>query len=148
VLKIYYLIKRFITYKVLYLPYNIKEFYLRGKRGYGNSDASQFSFFLTERMPDILRYIKKNSFAYPGYDDADTPEKWDTLLDTLIEGWEAGKRYINDDYIFKIDKDFYIKKWPTDEQVKECLDMAEKDKDTFEAMMPIFVKWFFSLDVG
>lgn len=35
-----------------------------------------------------LKVFKKDNNGYPGYGDADTPEKWDEILDKMILGFE------------------------------------------------------------
>lgn len=35
-----------------------------------------------------LKVFKKDNNGYPGYGDADTPEKWDVILDKMIQAFE------------------------------------------------------------
>lgn len=96
-------------------------------------------------MPDILRYIKKHQFAYPGFDEAETEEGWDRVLDELIDGWEAGKQLLEDKYY---ELTGYKGGKPTDDEVKVWTDAMNADQVKFEAMMPLFAKFWFHLDIG
>jgi hypothetical protein len=148
-------LKRFLKVNIWWsitgFPHAVAEFYRRGRRGYGNSDAAQFSYFITMRMPDILRYIKKHSFAYPGCDEAETEEGWDCVLDQMIEGWEAAKRIHNDEYYLDAETPVFTppeNRHPTEEELKRWRDAEVADRSKFEAMMPLFVKFWFGLDIG
>ena len=70
----------------------IKWFIQRGRRGYSDCDTwNMYSYLIRITLP-MLRWLRTNNAGYPGYGKASTPEKWDTLLDEMIEGFEAAKR--------------------------------------------------------
>lgn len=41
-----------------------------------------------------LKMYKKLTIAYPGYGEANTPEKWDELLDKMIWSFEQAANYM------------------------------------------------------
>jgi hypothetical protein len=91
----------FIRYRVPRLPRHICSeiywFIQRGKRGYADCDVWDFDHYLTKVIPGALRQLKRISHGYPN--DL-TPEKWDKILEQIIEGFELAHKGVTtlDDY--------------------------------------------------
>ena len=76
-----------------------------------------------------LRMYKKLTVAYPGYDEASTPEKWDDLLDKMIWSFEQAANY------YEIYESIDCKDLNWKEKQKELNDKIQ------EGLM-LFAKWF------
>ena len=76
-----------------------------------------------------LKMYKKLTGAYPGYDEASTPEKWDELLDKMIWSFEQAANY----YEIYESIDYKGSAWK--EKYKELNDKVQ------EGLM-LFAKWF------
>jgi len=99
---------------------------------------------LVEILPPMLREFKANQHGYPGWGQASTPEKWDGLIDQMIEGFEAGRRVNEDEYFMATNADVLERK-PTSEEVKQWGEMSNKDRVIFYKNIKVFNKWFFHL---
>jgi len=97
----------------------LKWFIQRGKRGYADCDWWDMADYLIWIIVPMLKELKKHQHGYPN--KASTPEKWDTILDQMIEGFEAGERILTDD----------------------CPSVA--DQEIFNNGMKLFSEWFFDL---
>ena len=75
-----------------------------------------------------LKLFKKDSIAYPGIDDMDTPEKWDEALDKMICAFEYLEK---DDYGIAVEN--YKDEW-------------EKVKPKIEEGLSLFAKWYTHLN--
>lgn len=76
-----------------------------------------------------LKMYKKLTIAYPGYGEANTPEKWDELLDKMIWSFEQATNY----YEIYESIDYNNSNWK--EKRKETDDKIQ------EGLM-LFAKWF------
>jgi len=94
----------------------------------------------------MLKQLKENQHGYPGHGQASTPEKWDALLDKMIEGFEAAKRVDDDDYYKEISGDSLeaIINAPSGD-TKKWIEASEKDQKIFHDGIKLFNKWFFAL---
>ena len=143
--KMYWKIKRI----VLDMPYNIKKikwFFQRGKRGWADCDWWDMHSYLVQIITPMLKELKENNCGYPGYEEASTPEKWESLLGEMIEGFEAASRVIENDYYKEISGDSIeaITHAPREEILKWS-EMASNDQKLFRQKSKIFIKWFFNL---
>lgn len=90
--------------KIRYFPKEVKWFYQRGSRGWSDSDAWSVYDHLINIIPPMLKQIKDNKYGFPMsmYDASNKTEftdeeqkiaieKWDTILDTIIEAFEIEK---------------------------------------------------------
>ena len=76
-----------------------------------------------------LKLFKKLNNGYPGYGEANTPEKWDALLDKIIWSFEQ----IANDYEIYASinfKDF------------DCMDKYKELNDKIQEGLMLFAKWF------
>ena len=64
---------------------NIKSFIMRGKYGVSTMDCWDLDNYMLTSFRNGLIMFKKDNNGYPGKGDADTPEKWDAILDRMIE---------------------------------------------------------------
>jgi len=106
----------------------VKWFYQRGRRGWADCDWWGVDDYLVGIILPMLKQLKEYEHGYPGYGKASTPEKWDKLLDEMIEGFEAAKRITDDNY-----------------NLTTYLVDFEADRKLFEKKARIFIKWFFHL---
>ena len=122
----------------------LKHLRQRAFRGWADCDSWEIASYLTEIMPPMLNRLKRDSHGYPGWGQASTSEKWDALLDKIIEGFEAGKRVNNDDYYMSTNADILTRK-PAKEEVLSWSEASKVDKKIFNDNMKVFIKWFFHL---
>ena len=112
----------------------IKSFFQRGIRGYANSDVWGLCDYYLDIFIGGLSHLKENLSGYP---TNLTEEKWNEILQEMIDGFERVK-YLDheEDWGEDISEKDYVDKW------KE----AQKEKDkVFKDTMKLFTKWFFAL---
>jgi hypothetical protein len=139
---------------------DIKHFYQRAKKGYSSRDVWNMNSYLISIIIPMLKELKEGKLGYPGTEGAKTPEEWEQRLDEMIEGFEAGKRFIDDDYMEKIQPGWLesidtfeqdnsghllLKSNVTDESWKKYLIMVNEDEEKFHGGFKIFEKYFFHL---
>ena len=80
-----------------------------------------------------LKLFKKVNNGYPGHGDADTFEKWNEIIDKMIEAFE-----LHNDFVNKSDKYFL----PTGE-----FDKARYEVDSLKEQegLKLFAEWFGAL---
>lgn len=118
----------------------------RAFRGYADCDLWGMDYYLVEVILPMLKDFKKNLHGYPGWGEASTSEKWDSLIDEMIEGFEAAKRVCDDEYYKEVSGDSIedIYNAPR-EEIEEWNRLAKEDQKLFEKKMKVFTKWFFHL---
>ncbi len=126
------------------IPIQIKWFCQRGRRGWADCDWWNMDNYLIGIILPMLKELKKNGHGYPGIDEADTPEKWDAILDHMILGFEVGKRVIDDEYFLETNADI-LTRTPTSDEVKLWGEKAEADQKIFDEGMKLFARWYLSL---
>jgi len=129
------------------IPYHLKRikwFIQRGKRGWADCDWWSMNYHLVGIIVPMLKTLKEKSMTYPGCKGASTPEEWNTVLDTMIEGFEAAKRVIDDDYCSIVSPGFPEKK-ATRKEVMQWVKMNKEDQKIFKKKSKLFIKWFFDL---
>ena len=87
--------------KVIDIPNIIKDFIMRGMRGYADSDLWSLDSYLSSWLPAALKQLKEDKHGYPG--DL-TEKKWDKILDQMIEAFEIDYKIL--EYEYKDLKDF------------------------------------------
>ena len=135
----------------------LKWFYQRGRRGWADCDWWGMDYYLVGIILPMLKVLRAKTMSYPGDEEASTPEGWDNILDQMIEGFEAAKRVLDDDYLDDIQpgwddfdkalsiEDNFSRSLITPESSKECQRRLKGDIELFESRMPLFTKWFFAL---
>ena len=146
--KIWFAIRRQVL-AITDLPHHIRRvrwFVQRGKRGWADCDWWNMDRYLSTIILPMLKQLKENQHGYPGYGQASTPEKWDAILDKMIEGFEAANRVIEDDYYKEISGDSIeaITHAPREEMLKWG-EASKRDQKVFSENMKLFNKWFFAL---
>ena len=124
--------------------YWLRHCWQRAFRGYADCDWWNMNGYLVSIILPMLRELKKYQHGYPGHGQASTPEKWDAILDRIIDGFEAGDRVIEDGYFKKANDDILTRK-PTSEEVKGWVESSRVDQKIFKDSMKLFSKWFFAL---
>ena len=122
----------------------VKHCWQRAFRGYADCDGWGITFYMVEIMPPMLKQFKVDTHGYPGWGQASTPEKWDAVLDKIIEGFEAGKRVNDDEYFMATNADILTRQ-PTREEVLSWGELSKADQKIFNDNMKLFIKWFFHL---
>ncbi len=138
--KTYWPVKRFIKD----IPWKIKQvkfFYQRGKRGYADCDLWSLDYYITKIMIQALKQFKNNHGGYPGHGEAETPEKWDSIIEEMIVGFEAAQRVIDDDYF----KTTGFPEQHKEGDAKKWIKLSKEDQKIFKDKMKIFIKWYFHL---
>jgi len=121
--------------------YWIKHCWQRAFRGWADCDWWGMDNYLIEVILPMLKQLKENQHGHPiGL----TSEKWDAILDRMIEGFEAGKRVIDDEYYIKTNADI-ITRQPTGEEINGWIETEKVDQRIFVGGMKLFSKWFFAL---
>jgi len=143
--KIWWPTRRFF----LDIPYNIKKikwFWQRGTRGWADCDCWDMGYYLAKIIVPMLKHLKKNKIGYPGYGKASTSEKWDALLNEMVEAFEAAKRVIDDDYYKEVSGDsIEAIHNATREEIIKWGELSKADQKLFEKKVKIFIKWYFHL---
>ena len=89
------------------LYYKIKYFIQRGKRGYADCDIWDLDYYICNIMIQTLIHLKTIADGCPPelFDSNATNQswRWDKILDGIIEGFEAGKKIIEEKTIFDIE---------------------------------------------
>ena len=114
---------------------DIKSFFQRGIRGYADSDVWGLYDYLLDIFIGSLTHLKENLHGYPG--DL-TEEKWNEILQKMIDGFKRVKYLESDEWfeIEDIDKKDFTENWKK----------AQKEKDkVFKDTMKLFTEWFFGL---
>lgn len=84
--KRYYLLHPWKWFKHLFI--NIKDFWLRGTKGYTYSDVWNFDSWFCSVVPPMLRHMAEYGSAYPGVEPFGTPEEWHTWLNKMADDIE------------------------------------------------------------
>lgn len=91
--------------------YGFRAMLERARYGYSSDDIFDFSTFLLHIIPRALRDMADSEVgAYPGNDEFDTPEKWDTWLralalrfSSLQIDWATDRNEYYDEYMKWLD---------------------------------------------
>ena len=102
----------------------------RGLRGYADCDVWNMSDYLTSIILPMLKQLLKDKNGYPciHFRACHCEQNWDRDLKEMIEGWEAAKRLLGDNYSVKL--------WQSERL---------KDERIFRHKMRPFIKFFFAL---
>ena len=113
---------------------DIKWFFQRGTKGYANSDVWVLCDYYLDIFIGGLSHLKENLSGYP---TNLTEEKWNEILQKMIDGFKRVKYIENDEWfeIEDIDEKDFMESWKKYEK--------EKNK-VFKDTMKLFTKYFFS----
>lgn len=116
----------------------------RAFRGWADCDWWSMDYYLVQTILPMLKALKENTISYPG--SCPTPERWDELLDEMIEGFEAAKRVCEDEYYIEVSGDsIEAINNATSDEVKQWGKMSVADQKLFKKKMKIFMEYFFNL---
>lgn len=169
----YYSIRRFFKYKVgtpAAWYRRIKWFIQRGHRGWADCDTWSLDHYLNSWMPKALAHLKKYNHGVPcemfdSMDEYDSPsttdssmkiaiERWDTIMNKMIEGFKASKRIVDGLYEeelgpYPLRKPAGITKeaWrqKRDDRFKESRKLEARDEALRKEGMGLFVEHYHSL---
>lgn len=143
--KIWWPIRRLI-YNFPWHCKQVKFFIQRGKRGWADCDWWGMDYYLIGIILPMLKELKEHCHGYPGYGKVSTPEKWDSTLDEMILGFEAGKRICENEYFDIFQPNWFEKNEKlTSDTLKKCQEETLKDQKLFHEKIKLFNKYFFSL---
>lgn len=145
-----------LYYWIKEVPYKIKCFYQRGKRGYADVDVWNLNDYLASWLPKALRHLSENNVGCAEkFFDNDAPDdkachKWEALLVQMAEGFEA---YIAMDAYELMELKYCNKKCEEEVWDINCKDCKvvfnqkeyDKRKAKFEKGMKIFSENFIHL---
>ena len=124
---------RYFWRNIPYLWSRIKFFYLRGKNGWCPYDAWDIDCYLLKILPEMLRYLAKNSHSHPVLTKPMTKEssdkdaeEWKKILIYMAECFEEA-----DEHMFPFDGDGDIENLEAlekyrDKKKDEGLDLLKK----------------------
>lgn len=130
-----------------WLKYSIQ----RAFRGYADCDVWNVDGYLCEIMPSMIKQLKEKTHGYPSH--LSSPEEWETILNKIILGFEAGKKLINTDnwalneeckITTSSNKVDFTNPW-TKEQIEHFKNLDRIDSKNFDEGMKLFAEHFFSL---
>lgn len=134
---------------------DMKYFFQRGSRGYSDRDIWSFDYYLSKVICNGLKKLKKDCHGYP--EELKTPEKWDKVLQVMIEGFEAAKELVSSDYLDECitgyeDKEmkqtdgstFIMEDWPIID-MKKVMEKEKIRQDKADKALKLFAKWYFAL---
>jgi hypothetical protein len=155
---------RDVYYKFVYA-------YQRVVRGWDDRAVWSIDWWLDDKMPDMLRQLKRDKHGIPGsmfeglptipdeewnYTDEAyviAEQRWDAIMDKMIAAFEASRRIQNHTYPELGDYPLYRPEGVSKEDWKKAKDdhfaasklLAERDQQIFDEGMALFVKHYWSL---
>lgn len=138
---------------IRYFPREVKWYFQRANRGYADSDVWGFDYYLIKVILGGLKRLRKNKCGIPataktGNSDYDyNEERWDKILDTMINTFETAQKIVDYDYCYFPLKEFTNKEY---EECKSrmgeiCHVMSLEETIEYEKGWDNFRKYFFSL---
>ena len=107
----------------------LQQFFIRGAQGWCYADLWGLHEYLIEILIPALGQLKEIQHGYPVIDESLDEESaiklWNEKLDTMIAGFEAAQRIVNDDW--------------------RNMDEFKREKATFKRGMREFTTYFFNL---
>ena len=152
--------------------FTLKYAYQRLTRGWDDRAAWSIDWWLDDKMPDILRKLKKDTHGIPvsvfptepqyinEYGDptdeaeAIAKQRWDDILDKIIAGFEASRRITDGLYEEELGEyPLHQPKNVTKEEWKQAVNkrflasrtLEERDEKIFKEGMALFVEHYWSL---
>ena len=152
-----------------WLKYKIQ----RAQRGWADCDTWSLDNYLAEWLPAALRHLKEHSHGFPAhmFEDGDSTEennycasddayaraeeKWDSILQTMIDGFDAYNRAqdglyedelgpypLDPDFLENLNKPLSAERQARFARVRE---LEARDMQKFKEGMALFVEHFQSL---
>lgn len=135
------------------LKNNIQSFFMRGIYGVSAMDCWDLDNYMLSTFRNGLITFKKDDNGYPGKDEADTPEKWDKIIDRMIELCDIILvDPIDDPAAEKLFNKFFNQNGTLDRTTKyekewmNAVEMAsEKREEAKKELSTLLLKWFDNL---
>lgn len=105
----------------------ITRFYQRGRKGYSTVDVWGLDSYLIDVIAGSVNELRRINHGYPG---ELTAEKWESILDTIVAGMNAGRQLIDLEFV-------------TDDGIDHDFELALKIE--FDEAMDLLKAWFFGL---
>lgn len=126
-----------------YLLKIIKWFFQRGLRGWADCDWWDMDYYLLKIIIPMLKKLKENKMGYPANL---TESQWNDKLDKMIEGFEAAKRVLDNEYYKEVSGDsIEAIQNASRKEVKQWYKLSRADEKLFKKRMKLFSKYFFDL---
>ena len=107
-LDLYYAIKRFVIYDILYFPRKVKWFIERGKNGFAENDVWGFDQYLAKVISGGIKHLQKDMQGAP---TGLTEKQWNKILDEIQLGFTE---YLNQpEYQAKLVNEI----WPDEDEL-------------------------------
>ena len=104
-LDLYYAIKRFVIYDILYFPRKVKWFIERGKNGFAENDVWGFDQYLAKVIFGGMKQLQKNMQGAP---TGLSEKQWSKILDKIQLGFTE---YLNrNEYYNKFEDEIWSDK--------------------------------------
>lgn len=127
----YWAFRRFLSI-IIDIPYNIRMFYQRGRRGWSDSDAWNADYHLAEVISGICLELKRIAHGHPS--DL-TQESWNKILLEIADGFTAIEEM---DELDNPDWDNPVSRKAWDEEIA-CLEAKQANG------LKLFAKYFNNL---
>ncbi len=177
VARIVQFVSHFVTHIIPQRPrrifQTIKWFYQRGRRGWADCDTWSLDWYLDRWLPEALRYLKAHKQGLPramfeglptkdnnGFCPTDeafriAQERWNSILDRMIAGFEAGQRMSEGLYRPELGPELPWRRpagvsadsWRKieEDRDKAISKLSQRDQELFKEGMALFVEHYRSL---
>ena len=114
-----------------------KRLYQRARYGVCYADVWNFDAYLAKVIANGARVLK-DAHTYPGYDEADTPEKWCAILEEIAQRAED---YVEEPWEKEMDD--VINDSTSKATMKEIISKYhEAEEKNYNRLMELLTKWF------
>lgn len=136
------------------IKFNIKTFIQRGRRGWADSDAWSFEYYLSKVIAEGIKYLKKVNYTLPTWKEGKTEleciNEWDCILNTIVNTFQVAKE-ISEGTVYYISSERF-----TEKEYKRLAKALQKSKHhmkvlnrkevkEFEKGFDLFKEHFFNL---
>lgn len=118
-------------------------------------DTWSLDYTIAEFVLPRLKLFKEKTLGYPGTGEANTPEKWDAILDKIIlsfelildddDWWMGDPEYDVSKYLEWGECGHIIRKNGYDEVNNRCQEERKRREQVIQEGLDLFAKWFRSL---
>ena len=138
------------------LIYCIRYYFQRGRNGYSHLDVYDISDWFSRNIVNIIDDLINNTNSYPGYDGADTFEKWIQILQYMKFCFQESREdtcsqkneieypeldiIINDDNSISFPPNEQFDKWSQREK-----ELVKYRETMLNQGLDLFKKWYYDL---
>lgn len=126
-----------------YIPYNIKCFWYRGRRGWSTRDVWGLDSYLAEVISNSVKNLRDNLISYPiieGYYDYETmsdkpgidaSKAWEDILDEIIWTFDTARK-IADTWTYLGTKNWNEKNYNTSKEISDRFSEIDSHTMTYD----------------